>query len=76
MSTILLSLRNSSECVRFRFDAGVFPDVSGPIVVCGGCECARFTFVEGLNGPQLVRKGFVGGLIAAVKGPYRVCGWC
>ena len=45
------NLRSSSESVRFRFDAGAFPDVSGPIVVCGGCESARFTFVEDLKGP-------------------------
>ena len=45
------NLRSSSESVRFRFYADSFPDVSGPIVMCGGCECARFTFVESLKGP-------------------------
>ena len=40
-------IRGSSECVRFRSDAGVFPDVSGPIVVCSSCVCEGRWFVAG-----------------------------
>ena len=47
--------------MRCWSDSGMFPEVSGPIVVCGGCESARFTFVEGLKGPT--------------AGSWRVCRW-
>ena len=76
---------SSSECVRFRFDTGTFPDVSGPIVACGGCESVRFTFVEGLNGPtagswrvyrrfDCGRGGSVPGVWMVLKRRKMVCG--
>ena len=61
-------IRGSSECVRFRFDAGLFPDVSGPIVVYGSCVCARRWFVAGAllvwKRPCYVRTGCVPGIKA------------
>ena len=79
------NLRSSSESVRFRFYADSFPDVSGPIVVCGGCDCARFTFVEGLKGPtagswrvyrrfDCGREGSVPGVWMVLKRRKMVCG--
>ena len=69
-------LRSSSESVRFRFEAGVFPNVSAPIVVCGGCESARFTFVKGLigftAGPWLVCRCFDCGRVRSVPGMWMV----
>ena len=69
------SIRSCSERLQSWFDAGVFPDVSGPIFMCGGFESTRCWFVAGLKGLTAVCGGFAGGMIAAVKGPYWVCGW-